>query len=126
MSMGTTTAAGMPSGPRHSASTAGRGSSLPSRNPARTATPGQDWPATSMIPAATSMLSGVARPGTASTSAGASGGTESWCGLRWRPGGRVRVVRIGSAEPPGRAGPRVGKGDMRAGSGPAWAPDQYP
>src|SRR6185437_3423714 len=72
MSMGTTTAAGMPSGPRHSASTAGRGSSLPSRNPARTTTPGQDWPATSMIPAATSILSGVAGPGTASTSAGAS------------------------------------------------------
>ncbi len=38
-----------------------------------------------------------AEPGTASTRAGASEATDSRCGLRWRPAGRVRVVRRGSA-----------------------------
>jgi len=32
-----------------------------------------------------SSLSGLADPGTAMTSAGLSEGSESWCGLEWRP-----------------------------------------
>jgi hypothetical protein len=82
MSNGTTTAAGRPSGTWQSASTALRLSSRPSVNPARTVTPRQDWVATSMTPAAISMLLSVTAPGTASTSAGASGGTDSRSGLR--------------------------------------------
>ena len=77
MSSGTTTAAGRPSTLGQPASTELRLSSSPSRKPARTVTPGQDWLATSMMPAAMSMPLSVAGPGTARISAGASDGTDS-------------------------------------------------
>ena len=73
-----------------------------------------------MMPAAISIPASVAGPGTARISAGASDGTDSWCGLRCRPGPaeprgprrQPRAARAGSAWVAGRAA--LGRGPRRA------------
>ena len=68
-----------------------------------------------------SLVSASARPGTARTSAGASEATDSRCGLRWRPLGRVLVVLRGSAPMPSAVAPRWGSSAPRWGScSPRW------
>jgi hypothetical protein len=62
-------------------------------------TPGQESPAMDATWGPISLVSASARPGTARTSAGASEATDSRCGLRWRPLGRVLVVRRAGGVP---------------------------
>ena len=122
MSIGTTTAAGRPSTLWQPASTELRLSSSPSRKPARTVTPGQDWLATSMMPAATSIAASVGLTGNGQDQRGRVG----WHGQLMRTVSVSRPARRNRGRPRGqppepRAGrqPRIAGRAGSPGRGPA-------